>query len=137
RDWSSDVCSSDLEFENVTFAYGDEPVLRDVSLKIPAGKTVAFVGSSGAGKTTLLHLVPRFYDPQAGAVKVDGRDVRTVKQRSLRRHMAMVLQETMLFSGTVADNIRFANPDATDEEVREAARMANAHEFIERSEERR
>ncbi len=122
----------DIEFENVTFAYGDEPVLRDVSLKIPAGKTVAFVGSSGAGKTTLLHLVPRFYDPQAGAVKVDGRDVRTVKQRSLRRHMAMVLQETMLFSGTVADNIRFANPDATDEEVREAARMANAHEFIER-----
>lgn len=122
----------EIEFENVTFAYGDEPVLHHVSLSIPAGKTVAFVGSSGAGKTTMLHLVPRFYDPQAGAVKIDGRDVRTLQQRSLRRHMAMVLQETMLFSGTVADNIRFANPAATDEEVREAARMANAHEFIER-----
>lgn len=122
----------DIEFDNVTFAYGDDVVLRNVSLTIPAGATVAFVGQSGAGKTTLLHLVPRFFDPQTGRVKIDGHDVRTVAQRSLRRHMAMVLQETILFSGTVADNIRFANPGATDEEVREAARMANAHEFIEK-----
>src|SRR5690606_28350812 len=121
----------EIEFADVTFAYGDEPVLNHVSLTIPAGRTVALVGPSGSGKTTLLHLVPRFYDPQSGAVKIDGRDVRTVKQRSLRRHIAMVLQETLLFSGSVADNIRFANPTATDEEVRTAARMANAHEFIE------
>lgn len=122
----------EIEFDDVSFAYGEEPVLHNVSLTIPAGKTVAFVGSSGAGKTTMLHLVPRFYDPRSGAVKIDGRDVRTIQQRSLRRHMAVVLQETMLFSGTIADNIRFANPQATDEEVRQAARMANAHEFIER-----
>jgi len=122
----------EIEFDNVTFAYGDDVVLRNVSLKIPAGSTVAFVGASGAGKTTLLHLVPRFFDPQEGVVRIDGRDVRTVQQRSLRRHMAMVLQETILFSGTVADNIRFAKPHATDEEVIQAARMANAHEFIEK-----
>lgn len=122
----------EVEFDDVTFAYGDETVLHNVSLAIPAGQTVAFVGASGAGKTTMLHLVPRFFDPAAGTVKVDGRDVRTVAQRSLRRHIAMVLQETMLFSGTVADNIRFANPKADDEQVHTAARMANAHEFIER-----
>lgn len=122
----------EIEFDNVTFAYGDDVVLRNVSLKIPAGSTVAFVGASGAGKTTLLHLVPRFFDPQEGVVRIDGRDVRTVQQRSLRRHMAMVLQETILFSGTVADNIRFAKLHATDEEVIQAARMANAHEFIEK-----
>lgn len=122
----------DLEFDRIRFAYGEETVLHDVSLTVPAGQTVAFVGPSGAGKTTMLHLVPRFFDPMAGAVRVDGHDLRSVQQRSLRRHMAMVLQETVLFSGTIADNIRFARPDATDEEVREAAAMANAHEFIER-----
>lgn len=122
----------DIQFDEVRFAYDTEPVLHGVTLSIPAGKTVAFVGPSGAGKTTMLHLVPRFFDPIEGAVRVDGHDVRTVQQQSLRRHLAMVLQETMLFSGTIADNIRFARPDASDEQVREAAEMANAHEFIER-----
>jgi len=122
----------DITFENISFSYGNEQVLHDFSLEIPAGQTVAFVGPSGAGKTTILNLVPRFYDPTAGRILIDGRDIRNVAQRSLRKQMALVLQETILFSGTIADNIRFSRSDATDAEVEEAARMANAHEFIQR-----
>lgn len=124
--------AGELRFENVSFSYGEEPVLQDFSLTIPAGKTVAFVGPSGAGKTTVLNLVPRFYDPTHGRVLIDGHDIRTVSQESLRRPMALVLQETILFSGTIADNIRFSRPRASREAVEEAAQMANAHDFISR-----
>lgn len=119
-------------FENVSFAYGEEAVLHDFSLDIAAGQTVAFVGPSGAGKTTVLNLMARFYDPIKGRILIDGHDLRQVTQASLRKGMALVLQETVLFNGTIADNIRFSRPEATDEEVEEAARMANALEFIDR-----
>jgi ABC-type multidrug transport system fused ATPase/permease subunit len=120
-----------VAFENVSFAYRDRPVLREITLRVEPGQTVALVGPSGSGKSTLLNLIPRFYDVQSGRVTVDGRDVRAVTQRSLRRHIAMVLQETFLFSGTVLDNLRYGRPDATEEEIRDAARAANALEFIE------
>lgn len=120
-----------VTFENVHFSYKDRPVLRGIHLDVPPGQAVAIVGSSGAGKSTLVNLIPRFWDPSAGGVRVDGVDVRTVTQASLRRHIAMVLQETFLFSGTVLDNVRYARPEATLEEAREAARAANALEFIE------
>jgi ATP-binding cassette subfamily B protein len=107
------------------------PVLRGIDLEIAPGERIALVGPSGSGKSTLLNLIPRFYDPQAGRVLVDGRDLRTVTQRSLREHIAMVLQETFLFSGTVLENLRYGRPAATMEEVRAAARAANAEEFIE------
>lgn len=120
----------EIRLQNVSFAYEQKFVLRNVDLEIPAGHTVAFVGPSGAGKSTLLNLVPRFYDPISGQVLIDGYDVRQVTQRSLRRHIGIVLQETFLFAGTVKENIRFGRPDATDPEIEEAARRANAHEFI-------
>lgn len=121
-----------IRFEGVSFAYPNStPVLRDISFEVAPGERVAFVGGSGAGKTTLLNLVPRFYDPTEGRILIDGHDLRDVRQRSLRRHMALVLQETFLFDGTVAENIRFGRPDAPLEDVIRAARMANAHEFIE------
>lgn len=120
-----------VTFEGVRFGYGDRPVLNGIDLDVAPGEAVALVGSSGAGKSTLLNLIPRFWDPQGGRVLVDGRDVRAVTQQSLRRHLAMVLQETFLFSGTVLENVRYARPEATLEEAREAARAANALEFIE------
>jgi len=122
-----------VTFEHIRFAYpGAREVLRDFSLDVAPGEAVALVGGSGAGKSTLLNLIPRFWDPQAGRVLIDGRDVRSLTQRSLRRHLAMVLQETFLFSGTVLDNVRYGRPEATLEEVRAAAAAANALEFIER-----
>jgi ABC-type multidrug transport system fused ATPase/permease subunit len=120
-----------VTFEGVQFSYRDRPVLREINLDVRPGEVVAFVGSSGAGKSTLLNLVPRFWDPQRGRVLVDGMDVTRMTQRSLRSHIAMVLQETFLFSGTVLENVRYARPDATLEEAREAAKAANALEFIE------
>jgi ATP-binding cassette, subfamily B, bacterial len=120
-----------VAFEAVSFAYKDRPVLCDITLTVAPGQTLALVGPSGSGKSTLLNLVPRFYDVEAGRVTVDGHDVRAVTQRSLRRHIAMVLQETFLFSGTVEYNLRYGRPDASEEELRAAARAANALEFIE------
>jgi ABC-type multidrug transport system fused ATPase/permease subunit len=120
-----------VTFEDVRFSYRDRPVLRGVDLDVRPGEAVAIVGSSGAGKSTLVNLVPRFWDPQGGRVLVDGTDVREVTQQSLRRHVAMVLQETFLFNGTVLENVRYGRPEATLEEARRAAEAANALEFIE------
>jgi subfamily B ATP-binding cassette protein MsbA len=124
--------AGDIRFDAVTFAYEpDHPVLSEVSLHIPPGEKVALVGPSGAGKTTIAGLVPRLYDPQAGRVLVDGHDVRDLAQESLRSFMGFVPQETLLFAGTIRENIAFARPEATEEEIRAAARAANAADFIE------
>ena len=118
-------------FEGVSFFYTPEsPVLREVSFAIEPGQQVAFVGGTGAGKSTLLSLVPRFYDPTAGVVTLDGQDLRSVTKRSLRAQIGMVLQDTLLFSTTVRENIAYGKPDATAEEIHEAARKAQALEFI-------
>lgn len=120
----------DLRLDGLTFAYGDEPVLRDVTLSIPAGQSVALVGPSGAGKSTFVNLVPRFFDPRSGSIQVDGYDLRSVKQADLRANIALVSQEPVLFNETIADNIRLGRPSATEAEVQEAARLAGAWEFI-------
>lgn len=122
----------EIEFDHVHFAYeaGAPEVMHDVSLRIPVGATVAFVGPTGAGKTTLVNLVARFYDVTSGAVRIDGVDVRDVRQRSLRRQLGLVPQDPFLFSRSIADNIRFGRPTATPSEVEAAARLANAHDFI-------
>src|SRR5690348_17853234 len=112
----------DLEIDHVVFAYGLEPVLHGVDIHVPAGGCLALVGESGGGKSTLARLVGRFYDPDEGAVRVDGVDLRDVKLRSYRRQIGVVLQDPFLFSGTIASNIRFAKPDASDAEVAAAAR---------------
>ena len=126
--------AGDVAFDRVTFAYreGAEPVLDDLTLHVRPGQTAALVGASGAGKSTIFALLSRFWDPDAGAVRLDGHDLRDVTQRSLRRQIASVQQDTFLFAASVAENIRYGHPDATDSEVEEAARAANAHEFITR-----
>ena len=118
-----------VAFENVCFGFG-EPVLRDVRFIAEPGQTVAILGTTGAGKSSLISLIPRFYDVTSGRVTIDGVDVRDVRQAALRARMGIALQEAVLFSGTIADNIRQGNPNATDEDVREAARAAQADEFI-------
>jgi ATP-binding cassette subfamily B protein/subfamily B ATP-binding cassette protein MsbA len=123
----------EVELDGVQFAYrGRAPVLRDVSLQVPAGARVAIVGPTGAGKTTLLSLLVRFYDPQRGRVLIDGVDVRRLSLASLRSQIALVLQEPMLFAGSVGDNIRYGRLDASMDEVIAAAKAANAHDFISR-----
>jgi ABC-type multidrug transport system fused ATPase/permease subunit len=123
----------EIEFDEVTFAYsGDNPALCGIDLHIPPGQTVALVGATGAGKSTLAKLVARFYDPDHGRVMVDGHDLRDVTEHSLRSQLGIVPQEGFLFSGTIRDNIAFGRPEATDDEVREAAAAVGAHEFIER-----
>ncbi|QIZ67706.1 ABC transporter ATP-binding protein [Geobacillus subterraneus] len=120
-----------IEFRDVVFSYDKQrPALCGVTFSVSPGETVALVGPTGAGKTTVLQLLTRFYDPDAGAIFIDGRDSRTIRRASLRRHMAFVLQDAFLFSGTIRDNIRYGRLEATDEEVEEAARKANAHSFI-------
>jgi ATP-binding cassette, subfamily B, multidrug efflux pump len=120
-----------IQFEDVTFAYDPgRSVLHDVSFNIEPGQTVALVGPTGAGKTTIANLIPRFYDATGGSIRVDGFDVREVERRSLRRRIASVLQEPFLFSGTVAENIRYGRLDATQEEIEAAARAVSAHHFI-------
>lgn len=122
-----------VQLDRVWFAYQDEDwVLRDVSLRIEPGETVAFVGHTGAGKTSILHLLPRFYDVQRGAVRIDGVDVREWPQEALRRHMAIVHQDVFLFSGSIRENIRMGDPSLTDSAVRQAAELVGAHEFIQR-----
>ncbi len=128
-------CEGRVEFSHVGFSYDGEkaqPVLDGVSFVAEPGQTVAIVGSTGSGKSSLVHLVPRLYDVTSGSVRIDGTDVRQIEEAALRRHVSVVLQEAVLFSGTIADNIRYGRPDATDEQVREAAAMAQAHEFIEK-----
>jgi ABC-type multidrug transport system fused ATPase/permease subunit len=120
-----------VELRNVNFAYrGDTRVLHDVNLLVEPGQTVALVGPTGAGKTSIANLVARLYEVSEGAVYIDGVDVRDVTQRSLRRQMGLVPQDPFLFSGTIADNVRFGRPAADDEAIEKAARLANAHEFI-------
>jgi len=120
-----------IKFEDVKFGYNDnELILRDVSLEVKAGEMVAFVGSTGAGKSTLLDLIPRFYDVRGGAIRIDGVDIRDVTLSSLRRQIGIVSQDTLLFHDTIANNIRYGHPAASIEEVIEAAKAANAHEFI-------
>ncbi len=121
-----------IEIKNVTFAYGSEPVLKNINLIIPEGKRYALVGHTGAGKTSVLRLIGRFYDVQQGEVKVDGVNVKQWNLQNLRGHMAIVLQDVFLFSGTILDNIRLGRRDISEEDVIEAARLVNAHQFIER-----
>lgn len=122
----------EISFDNVSFRYNEyaEDVLSDINLDIEVGQTVAFVGMSGGGKSSLVSLIPRFYDVTSGSVKIDGQDVRDITLHSLRDNIGMVMQDNVLFSDTIKNNILLAKPDATDEEVYEAARNANAEEFI-------
>ena len=120
-----------IEFQDVQFGYRENlPVLRDINLDIPAGTMVALVGPTGAGKTSIANLIARFYDVSDGALLVDGVDIRAVKQRSLRRQMALVSQDPFIFAGTIADNIRFGKPEATTDEVVAAGELANVAEFV-------
>ena len=122
-----------VEFHHVTFAYVPEKVvLHDISLYAKEGQKIAFVGSTGAGKTTITNLINRFYDIQEGTITYDGIDIRRIKKDDLRRSLAMVLQDTHLFTGTVMENIRYGRLDATDEECIAAAKLASAHSFIRR-----
>jgi len=120
-----------IEFEHLTFAYEDrQRSLKDVSLRIDYGQVAALVGPTGSGKSTLLSLIPRFYDANSGSVRIDGRDVRSYKLESLRNQISFVLQETLLFRAPVWQNIAYGKPDATQQEIIRAAKLANAHEFI-------
>jgi ABC-type multidrug transport system fused ATPase/permease subunit len=126
-----DRAAGDIAFDHVGFDYSTRPgVLKDVSFHLPAGQALALVGPTGAGKSTLASLVPRFYDVQRGRVLIDGHDARKLTLESLRAQFSIVLQEPLLFEGRIADNIRFGKIDASDEEVMEAAKAANAHDFI-------
>ncbi len=121
----------EIELKNVTFGYEiNRPVLKDITLKIPAGSMLGIVGRSGAGKTTLVNLISRMYDPQEGTICLDGVDIRDLAFRDLRRNVAMVSQETYIFMGTVEENIAYANPRASKQEIIRAAKLASAHEFI-------
>ena len=132
-DGSAVPLRGDVRFENVTFGYdAGHPILKDISLFAKPGQKIAFVGSTGAGKTTITNLINRFYDVQKGVVTYDGIDVKDIQKDDLRRSLGMVLQDTHLFTGTIADNIRFGKLDATMEEVEQAARIANADSFIRR-----
>ncbi|TLM66194.1 MAG: lipid A export permease/ATP-binding protein MsbA [Deltaproteobacteria bacterium] len=119
-----------VEFDRVSFAYDDEPVLHEISLRAEPGEVVALVGPSGSGKSTLVGLITRFYDPQSGAIMIDGEDIRLATLDSLKTNIALVDQETFLFNDTIRNNIRYGRRDATDAEVEEAARLAYADEFI-------
>ncbi|MEM6592441.1 MAG: ATP-binding cassette domain-containing protein, partial [Cyanobacteria bacterium P01_C01_bin.73] len=125
---------SGIRFEDLTFAYpnSDQSVLKQIDLILPKGTTLALVGSSGAGKSTLADLLPRFYDVDSGRILIDGQDIRAYDVRSLRRKMGIVSQDTFLFNMSIRDNIAYASPEATEGEIVDAAKRANAYEFIER-----
>jgi ATP-binding cassette subfamily B protein len=121
----------DVKFDDVVFSYEENRVVIDhISFEVPAGKTVGIVGKTGAGKSTLVNLLTRLYDVTEGGIYIDGINVKDISFKSLRENVAIVSQETYLFRGTIKENIRYARPDATDEEVMEAARIASAHQFI-------
>ncbi|MCJ8236871.1 ABC transporter ATP-binding protein [Peteryoungia algae] len=125
------VTDARIEFRDVTFAYGSNPpVLRKLSFTAEGGQTTALVGPSGAGKSTVITLVPRFYDPAGGEILIDGTNIADVTKSSLRQHLAYVSQQPYLFEGSIRDNIRYGRPEATDAEIEDAARLANAHDFI-------
>jgi len=124
------VTEAKIEFRNVSFAYGNESVLDGVTLTAEGGKTTALVGPSGAGKSTVISLIPRFYDPKEGQILIDGQDIAHITKRSLRQQLAYVSQQPYLFEGTIRDNIRYGRPEATDEDIEKAARLAYAHDFI-------
>jgi ATP-binding cassette, subfamily B, bacterial len=120
-----------VEFDHVTFGYDEQtPVLKEISLQVEPGQVAALVGPSGTGKTTVISLIPRFYDPSSGSVKIDGRDTRQFTLKSLREQLSFVLQETLLFRATVWENIAYGKPDASRKQIVEAAELANAREFI-------
>jgi ATP-binding cassette subfamily B protein len=121
-----------IEFKDVTFQYEEESeqVLKNFSLTVPKGKTVALVGPSGVGKTTIANLIPRFYEVTTGSITVDGKDIKSVTQQSLRKNIGIVQQDVLIFFGTVSENIAYGKPGATKEEVMEAAKRANIHDFI-------
>lgn len=119
-----------IEFQHVTFAYDREPVLNHIDLEVKAGEALALVGRTGSGKSTLVNLLPRFYDPRAGRILIDGVDLRDVTSESLRQKIAIVPQEIALFRGTIEDNIAYGKPDATCDQIQAAAKAANAHQFI-------
>jgi ATP-binding cassette subfamily B protein len=124
------VTEAKIEFRNVSFAYGNERVLDGVTLTAEGGKTTALVGPSGAGKSTVISLIPRFYDPKEGEILIDGQDIAHITKRSLRQQLAYVSQQPYLFEGTIRDNIRYGRPEASDEDIEKAARLAYAHDFI-------
>lgn len=129
--------SDNITFENVDFKYkdSDERILKNINLTVKKGETVAFVGNSGGGKSTLVNLIPRFFDVSSGAIKIDGVDIKDYDVKSLRKNIGIVPQETFLFSGTILQNIKYGKRDATFDEIKEAAKKANAHDFIENLEE--
>ena len=129
-----DGFKNDLEFRDVSFAYGKEKVLDQINLKVKKGQTYALVGPSGGGKSTLADLVPRFYDPTEGSIRIDGESLDHYSMESIRKIMGIVTQESILFNDTIHNNIAFGVPEASREEVVEAAKVANAHEFIEKME---
>lgn len=131
RDPLPHAIQGDIRFDQVYFGYKSyEPVLKDINLHIKSGEMIGLVGHSGSGKSTLINLLSRFYDVNEGCITINGTDIREIKQSELRSQIGVVLQETFLFSGTITDNIRYAKPDATEQEIIEAARVANAHSFI-------
>ena len=134
KDVEDEDLEGSLSFENVTFTYPNdaEPILKDVSFDIAAGEMVGVVGATGAGKSTLAQLIPRLFDPQQGSIKIGGKDIRTVSEGTLRKTVSIVLQRAILFSGTIADNLRQGKGDATVSEMEHAARIAQASEFISR-----
>jgi subfamily B ATP-binding cassette protein MsbA len=121
---------SELSFKNVSFAYGEEKVLKNININIQKGETIALVGPSGGGKSTLADLIPRFYDPIAGEVQIDGTSIKDITVESLRAKMGIVSQESILFNDSIFNNIAFGKPECTLEEVMQAAKVANAHDFI-------
>src|SRR5207253_8977725 len=130
---SAPKCKGDIRFKDVSFSYDEKTqVLKRINLEIKAGQVSALVGPTGAGKTSIIGLIPRFYDPNSGVISVDGIDVKTLQQKSLRNQMSFVLQETVLFHAPVWQNIAYGKPNCTRSEIIKAAEMANASEFIDK-----